>query len=112
MGIRIRPDRTVENTETGAITSLHQPASDDDNEETASRPVATSPHRPAPLAKKSAPPNVIQLAKARKKYLDSEIRRLRKLERERDELVRLLDAAKNKPRTPVVIRGQIARPAN
>jgi len=59
--------------------------------------VAPSAHRTTPAtaaASPDAPLDVIKAAKARVRFLNAEIRRLRKLETERDELVRLLAAAK------------------
>jgi len=47
------------------------------------------------------PVDVIRLARARLREVEREIRRIRALERERDELRRLLDAADNKPRAVV-----------
>ncbi len=54
-----------------------------------------APAKPVAVEK---PLNVVKAAKARLKDVNREIKRLRKLEAERDELVRLLAAANNKPR--------------
>ncbi len=47
------------------------------------------------------PLNVVKAAKARLRDVEREIKKLRALEKERDELRRLLDAATNKPRAVV-----------
>ncbi len=47
------------------------------------------------------PLNVVKAAKARLRDVEREIKKLRALEKERDELRRLLDAATNKPRAIV-----------
>lgn len=52
---------------------------------------------PSPKPSPIAPKDVIRLAKARLKEVEREIRRIQKLETERDELKRLLDAAAGKP---------------
>ncbi len=66
------------------------------------RPPQDAAQAPQAAAKTPAvsdkPLNVVKAAKARLKAVNSEIKRLRKLEAERDELVRLLAAAHNKPR--------------
>lgn len=49
---------------------------------------------PAP---QDAPPNPVPAMRSRLRWLDSEIRRLRKLERERESLSRILSAASGKP---------------
>lgn len=57
----------------------------------------------APAASAGKPLNVCKLARARLKEIEREIKRLQSLEKERDELRRLLDAAKTKPLA--VVRG-------
>ncbi len=54
-------------------------------------PARTSKNRP------TKPVNVLQAAKARLREVKREINRLRKLEAERDELTRLIQAAEQKP---------------
>lgn len=90
----------------GASGAIAQSPDDDDADEDdeVEQPVV-SPARPAvprPVAKprKSAEPiNVVKLASARLREVESELRRMKKLETERMELRRLLDAAK--PLAPV-----------
>ncbi len=71
-------------------------------------PVAVAPvRRPADITVGSAPPaakpsplkpvDVVKLARARLREVERDIKRLKKLEVERDELKRLLDAAAHKP---------------
>jgi hypothetical protein len=52
-------------------------------------------------ARATSPKNVVALAKARLREVKSEIRRLKALEKERDELTRLIEAAESKPRAVV-----------
>ncbi len=66
----------------------------------APRPVA-KPQAVAKLTSITKPINVLQLAKARLREVEREIKRLRALEGERDELRRVIDAATNKPRAVV-----------
>lgn len=77
---------------------------DDEGGEPASHgfaaPPAAGKKRQAPRVD-PAPPNVLKLARERLRYVEREIKRLKKLEVERDELRRLLDAAKTKPRAVV-----------
>lgn len=83
---------------------------DEDQGETNDIPSARAAAVPAssPKGKRASsrsplppPPNVLKLARARLRAVESEIRRLKKLEAERDELRRLIDAATNKPRAVV-----------
>lgn len=109
--VQILPDGRIVDLDTGVALNITPPLRPVESsvEDDGAPAAAAAP----PKAKRSAePPNVLKLAKERKKYLDSEIRRLRKLEREREELVRLIDAAKTKPRAHVAQRGHLARPAN
>lgn len=70
------------------------------------RPKAVPPKAQAPVlvasvgrqSAMSAPVNVVKLAKARLRDVERELKRMRLLEGERDELRRLLDAATRKPR--------------
>lgn len=57
--------------------------------------------RKQPVLRKSAPKNIIQLARARLREVKAEVRRLKALEKERDQLERLIAAAMNKPRAIV-----------
>lgn len=57
-------------------------------------PPKPQPRPLPPAAKKAEPFDVIASAKARLRELNTEIRRLQKLTRERDQLARLLAAAK------------------
>lgn len=57
--------------------------------------------RAVPKAKPIAPRDVLRLARARLREVEAELKRIRRLEAERDELKRLLDAASNKPRAVV-----------
>lgn len=57
-------------------------------------------HKPAPQ-KLPPPPNVLKLARARLRAVERELKRLRRLEQEHDELRRIIDAATNKPRAVV-----------
>lgn len=68
------------------------------------------PRRPAPpfAAMKKAPKsgavspkNIVATAKKRLRDIESELRRMKRLEKERDELRRLVEAATNKPRAVV-----------
>lgn len=63
--------------------------------------VAPAPVRRPQASKKPAPKNVVALAKARLREVKIELRRLKALEKERDELERLIAAAENKPRAVV-----------
>ncbi len=75
----------------------------------ASADLFRAPEPPAParaqagkrIAKKDKPLNIVKAAKQRLKDVEREIKRLRALEKERDELRRLLDAAINQPRAAV-----------
>lgn len=62
---------------------------------------ALVPMRKQPVLRKSAPKNIVQLARARLREVKAEVRRLRALEKERDQLERLIEAATNKPRATV-----------
>ena len=60
--------------------------------------VQHEPARPTqPRRKPPAPKNVVALAKARLKEIMLELKRMPPLEKERDELRRLIAAAENKP---------------
>lgn len=63
----------------------------------AHREAARPPKRAAP----SAPVNVVKLARARLRAVEAELRHMKRLQAERDELRRLLEAAKSKPRSNV-----------
>ncbi len=63
--------------------------------------VAAPRAQPAKRIATDKPFDVIKAAKARLRAVEREIKRLRALETERDELRRLLDAAMNKPRATV-----------
>ncbi len=65
------------------------------------RAAAAPKAQPARRIALDKPLNVIKAAKARLRELEREIKRVRALEKERDELRRLLDAATNKPRAVV-----------
>lgn len=71
---------------------------------------------PAPAPQRATPPiqskpiNVVALARRRLREIKSELRRMRQLERERDELQRLVDAASN--RRPRAVVKTIARAAS
>lgn len=58
-----------------------------------------APHRAQKTAAptQDVPPNPVPAMRSRLRWLDSEIRRLRKLERERESLSRILSAASGKP---------------
>lgn len=64
---------------------------------TASKPVVA----PAPLklsvSAEDAPINVLRLARARLRHVNAELKRMSKLQSERDELKRIIDAATRKP---------------
>lgn len=83
--------------------------SDDDDDDDAEVSSPTNlPRRPsrvfAPVKKQAAPVkprSIVVAAKARLRDIEKELRRLKRLESERDELRRLVDAANNKPRAIV-----------
>lgn len=56
---------------------------------------------PPKAAKPIKPQNIVSLAKARLREVKTELRRMRALEKERDELERLIKAAENAPRATV-----------
>lgn len=60
-------------------------------------PVVTARRRASKPGDDTAPANPIPAMRKRLRWLDSEIRRLRKLERERESLARVLSAASGKP---------------
>ncbi len=61
--------------------------------------VQLQPHQTANIQPADLKPvNVVRLARARLREVERDIKRLKKLETERDELRRLLDAAAQKPR--------------
>lgn len=59
------------------------------------------PPKAAKIAKPPKPKDIVKLARARLREVNREIARIRKLEKERDELARLVEAADNKPLAPV-----------
>lgn len=71
------------------------------------RPVPAQPvvaAKPTVVAAKAAalkPVDVVKLARTRLREVERDIKRLKKLETERDELKRLLDAAAHKPRATI-----------
>jgi len=67
------------------------------------RPVVSDVREACKLKRRTANPDfdLIKAARAQLRELDREIRRLRKLEKRRDELKRLLDAASGKPHAVV-----------
>lgn len=75
-----------------ALTLVEPPVNDDDDadEDDAPQPKRTAPRRKA----EPSPANIISLAKRRLRDVERELARLRKLEVERDELRRLIAAAR------------------
>lgn len=73
-------------------------------EPSAEEPVIHVPQRPAQTKPKQVPAtfNVVKAARARLREVERQIKRLRKLEKERDELKRLLSAARAEPKTATV----------
>lgn len=73
-------------------------------EPSAEEPVVHVPHRPVQAKPKQAPAtfNVVKAARARLREVERQIKQIRKLEKERDELKRLLSAAKAEPKTATV----------
>lgn len=57
--------------------------------------------RPLRQAKKPAPKNIVTLAKARRRDLKAELKRLKAAEKELAEIERLIAAAENKPKAVV-----------
>jgi hypothetical protein len=78
------------------------PDDDDDDDDGEDARESSPPPRPlkAPPARAQAitPKDVVKLARTRLREVEKDLKRLRRLEVERDELRRLLDAAKTKPR--------------
>lgn len=82
----------------GAAVPSAELDEDDDKERvpTAKAPSAISPRTP-PKSVPLKPRDVIKLARARLREVNREISRIKKLEKERDELSRLVAAADGKP---------------
>lgn len=80
---------------------------DDDDAEPEAAPILPRSRQPIPPkvtggpAKSASPKNVVALAKARLREVKAELRRMKSLEKERDQLQRLVEAAENKPRAIV-----------
>lgn len=68
-------------------------------EEVAKKPPPAPVVKQPSLGKLAAPTNVVALAKARLRDVKKELRRMKALEKERDELERLVAAAERKPKT-------------
>lgn len=60
-----------------------------------------APARPKRVVAKVAPVDVVKLAKRRLREVERDLRRMKRLETERDQLRRLIDAAESKPRAVV-----------
>lgn len=86
------------------------PMDEDEDDELAPAPAAPPPPQRATPPIQSKPINVVALARRRLREIKSELRRMRQLERERDELQRLVDAASN--RRPRAVVKTIARAAS
>lgn len=102
-GGALRP-AMVSPTTGGPIEAADRDEDDDlDDDAPAAPRIAPQPtaRRAAKTPKLGPAPNVVRIARERLRDVEREIKRLRALEKERDELKRLIEAAATKPR-PVV----------
>lgn len=96
------PRPVSEDPTPAVVLQMAHTVDEDEDDDVAPTPRALPAKKMLARAKvELAPKDVIKLARARLRDVDREIKLLKKLEVERDQLRRLLDAATNRPRALV-----------